>query len=94
MLEVWLDLCHYWLGTLRSGVFGYTTVLFCQHLQYNVIIDIKMVTTVRGVNIVGIILSMWADKYSAGNDLSFLRVLLMLNMEEMLHLRYFSGYSP
>ena len=41
-----------------------------------------MITVVQGVHIVGIILSMWADQCSVGNDLSFVRVLLMLNMEE------------
>ena len=37
---------------LWSSVFGYTTILICQHLQYRVITEINMITTAIGVNMV------------------------------------------
>ena len=63
---------------------GTQPYLLCQHLQYTVITKITMNTTVIGVNMVGIILTIWEDQWVIGIDHSFVRVLLMLKMEECL----------
>ena len=41
-----------------------------------------MTTIVIGVNMVGIILTTWEDQLVIGIDCSFIRVMLMLNMEK------------
>ena len=43
---------------------------------------INMNTTIIGDNMVGITLTIWEDQWVMGIDHSFVRVLLMLNMEQ------------
>ena len=58
---------------------GTQLYFFCQHLQYSVTNDI---TTVIGVNMLGIILTNWTDQWVIGMDCSFASVLLILNMDK------------
>ena len=58
-----------------------TQQYFFHHVQYRVITKINMITTVIGVNLVGIILTIWGDQWVIGIDCSFVRVVLMLKME-------------
>ena len=41
-----------------------------------------MIATFIGVNMMGIILTTWKDQWVTGIDHSFVRVLLMLNLEK------------
>ena len=83
MLEMLLNFCHYWgLGCCCLFHLGTQLYLFCQNLQYSVIIDINTINTVIWVNMVGIILTTWVNQGVIGMDCTFVSVLLILNMEK------------
>ena len=75
---------------LWSSVFRYTTILIpCQNLQYSVITEINMIITVTEVTILEMNLTLSEDQEVLGIDQSFVKVLLMLNMDKCFISRYF-----
>ena len=82
MLEM-LNLCHYWGGVSCGLVhLGTQLYLFHQHLQYSATSNITIIIIVIGVNMVRIILTMWADQWVISMECSFVSVLLILNLEK------------
>ena len=65
-----------WCGLVYLSIQLY---LFCQHLQYSVIIDINITVTVTGVSIVEMKLTLSEGQEVLETDQSFIKVLLMEN---------------
>ena len=61
---------------------GRQLFLFHQHLQYGVITEINVITTVTEVTIMDMNLTPLEDQEVIGTDQSFVKVLLMLNMDK------------
>ena len=68
-----------WCGLVYLGTQPY---LFCQHLQYSVIIDIDITITVTGATIVEMNLILSEDQEVFGTDQSFVKVLLIWKIEK------------
>ena len=72
------------MGGRCSGLFylGTQPFLFCQHLQYSIITEINMIITVTGVIIVKMNLTPVDNQEVTGIDLSYVKVLFMLNTDK------------
>ena len=60
---------------------GIEPFLFHQHLQYSIITEIKIITTVTGATIMEMNLTPLEDPEVFGTDWSFVKILLMLNID-------------
>ena len=90
---MWLTMYQYWDGCQGNIIpggqefcglvyLGTLPLLFHQHSQYSVITDITMTITVARVPIVKINLILLDNQEVIGINLSFVKVLFMLNIEK------------